>query len=38
MYGGLFRRVPAAEQPHFEEIKARDGIAAAIAALRERKR
>src|SRR5947208_4531332 len=28
MYGGLFRRVPAAEQPHFEEIKARDGIAA----------
>ena len=38
MYGGLFRRVPATEQPHFAEIKEREGIAAAIAALRERKR
>ncbi|MEO8378255.1 MAG: hypothetical protein ABI779_01205, partial [Acidobacteriota bacterium] len=28
-YGGLIRRVPAAEQPHFEGIKSRKGIAAA---------
>jgi hypothetical protein len=38
MYGGLIRRVPAAEQPQFEDIKSREGIAAAIAALRARKR
>lgn len=38
MYGGLIRRVPAAEQPQFEDIKTREGIAAAIAALRARKR
>lgn len=38
MYGGLIRRVPAAEQGQFEDIKSREGIAAAIAALRARKR
>ncbi|MDP9176974.1 MAG: hypothetical protein M3O61_04775 [Gemmatimonadota bacterium] len=38
MYGGLIRRVPAAEQPQFEEIKTREGIAAAVAALRARER
>jgi len=38
MYGGLIRRVPAAEQGQFEAIKSREGIAAAIAALRARKR
>jgi hypothetical protein len=38
MYGGLIRRVPPAEQAQFEAIKSRDGIAAAIAALRARKR
>jgi hypothetical protein len=38
MYGGLIRRVPAAEQPQFEDIKSREGIDAAVAALRARKR
>jgi hypothetical protein len=37
-YGGLIRRVPRSEQPHYQAIKARDGIRAAIAALQGRKR
>lgn len=36
-FGGLIRRVPPSEQQQYKDIKARDGIAAAIAALRARK-
>ena len=38
MYGGLIRRVPKAEQRRYKKIKANEGIAAAIAALRERRK
>jgi hypothetical protein len=36
MYGGLIRRVPKSEQARYKQIKARDGIRAAIMALRGR--
>ena len=36
MYGGLIRRLPAAEQATYAAIKESRGIAAAIAALKER--
>ncbi len=36
-YGGLIRRLPRSEQTPYKEIKARDGIRAAIAALQARK-
>lgn len=38
MYGGLIRRVPAGQQQQYKDIKAAQGIEAAIAALRERQR
>lgn len=38
MYGGLIRRVPKAVQAQYAEIKAKEGIRAAIAALQKRKR
>ena len=37
MYGGLIRRIPAAEQPQYVDIKNTQGIEAAIAAMRSRK-
>lgn len=36
-FGGLIRRVPPNEQQQYKDIKTRDGISAAIAALRARK-
>jgi len=37
MYGGLIRRIPAAEQQQYVDIKNTRGIEAAIAAMRSRK-
>ena len=38
MYGGLIRRMPAAKQRQYKEIKRTRGIEAAIVAMRERAR
>ena len=37
MYGGLIRRIPAAEQQQYVDIKNTKGIEAAISAMRSRK-
>jgi hypothetical protein len=37
MYGGLIRRLPRDQQQQYKDIKAADGIEAAIAALRRRR-
>lgn len=37
MYGGLIRRIPAAEQREYVDIKKTQGIEAAITAMRRRK-